>query len=237
MKLSIPTQLKAVLVMIAIFSFAISYNNLHAMAIEMGIPYYLAWFFPLCIDLFLIACSIFILYAEEKCIKESKEGWIFLLSYTVLSIWYNVLHSPPEFWYQVGFAICPISLCVSLHLFIKVVKHEMGGCPVPVAPTEKEDSPIDTPQFVNCKCHEDSSPLQPYHECVVENDSPSCDLSSVTVELEPEPVLTENQMKVYEVFMNNPTITNMAEISRMTGLSYKTIVKHKKTLEGMGMIS
>jgi len=125
MNTSIPNQLKAVLILIAVFSFAISYNNLHEMAIQMGIPHYLAWFFPLCIDLFLIACSIFILYAEERCPEESREGWIFLITYTVLSIWYNVLHSPPEFWYQVGFAICPISLCVSLHLFIKVVKHEM----------------------------------------------------------------------------------------------------------------
>ena len=150
-KLSIPLQLKAVLVLIAVFSFAISYNNLHAMAIEMGIPYYLAWFFPLCVDLFLIACSIFILYAEEKCPEEAREGWAFLGVYTILSIWYNVLHSPPEFWYQVGFAICPISLCVSLHLFIKVVKHERKE-PIepsiePVEPTEEPSTELNEVQL------------------------------------------------------------------------------------------
>lgn len=114
------------------------------MALEMGIPVYLAWFFPLCIDMFLIACSIFILYADEKCPEEAKEGWIFLIGYTALSIWYNVLHSPAEFWYQVGFAICPVSLCVSLHIFIKVVKHERRTSTEPsIEPVEPKKNTVE----------------------------------------------------------------------------------------------
>lgn len=215
MKLSIPTQLKIVLVMIAIFSFAISYNNLHAMAIEMGIPYYLAWFFPLCIDLFLIACSIFILYAEEKCPGESREGWLFLITYTVLSIWYNVLHSPHEFWYQVGFAICPISLCVSLHLFIKVVKHEMGGCKpeiVEVKPTES--------------CGAQIEEIKP-----IESEQPIEEAS----EPEHEPELTEQQKRVLDVFKSESDIS-MAEAGRRLEMSYKTVKKYKDQLIEMGML-
>jgi len=210
MNTSIPAQLKSVLILIAVFSFAISYNNLHEMAIQMGIPHYLAWFFPLCIDLFLIACSIFILYAEEKCPGESREGWIFLISYTVLSIWYNVLHSPPEFWYQVGFAICPVSLCVSLHLFIKVVKHEMGSVKVDV---KNEEMPPDftVPQVTMSE--------EDFEENTITE----------------QPTLTSNQQKVLDVFKED-TKMSMAEACRRTGLSFKTVKGHKNTLEEMGMV-
>jgi hypothetical protein len=213
MKFSIPTQLKAVLVLIAMFSFAISYNNLHAMALEMGIPYYLAWFFPLCIDLFLIACSIFILYAEENCPGESREGWVFLISYTVLSIWYNVLHSPPEFWYQVGFAICPISLCVSLHLFIKVVKHEMGSCPVKDEETEPEHTKEEEDMY---EYFMEEEPTQEVIKLTPPKNDP----------------LTENQVKVLQCFKNNPGVS-WTKAVEITGLSYKTVKSNYEKVKEM----
>ena len=219
MKLSIPVQLKAVLVMIAIFSFVISYNNLHAMAIQMGIPYYLAWFFPLCIDLFLIACSIFILYAEEKQITESREGWFFLITYTILSIWYNVLHSPPEFWYQVGFAICPISLCVSLHLFIKVIKHEMEE-PKNELKNEPKKEIVEVVNVEPCNTIEPEIVNVEHEQTIVE---------------EKKYELTEQQKKVLDVFKSESDIS-MAEAGRRLDMSYKTVKKYKDQLIEMGML-
>lgn len=218
---SIPLQLQGVLVLIALFSFAISYNNLHDMALEMGIPHYLAWFFPFCIDAFLLACSIFILYAEEKGINP-VEGWVFLLTYTALSIIFNVIHSPDVFWYQVGYSACPISLCISLHLFVKVTKHEM------IHDEVKED--ID-------KIDEESEfkmqPLQPYHEVEFPFKSEPCDLSGIKIE--PEPELTEQQKKVLDVFKSESDIS-MAEAGRRLDMSYKTVKKYKDQLIEMGML-
>jgi hypothetical protein len=217
---SIPLQLQAVLVLIAVFSFAISYNNLHDMALEMGIPHYLAWFFPFCIDAFLLACSIFILYAEEKGISPI-EGWAFLLVYTGLSIIFNVIHSPDVFWYQVGYSACPISLCISLHLFVKITKQEMVRGEV-----KEEKQQIEGSSIHVCEADDTQEP-----------EPVTCE-SAVTLEetIEPIPELSENRQKVLEAFMNSPEMS-MAEACRQTGLSFKTVKAHYNALKEIGLLS
>jgi len=203
---SIPLQLQGILVLIALFSFAISYNNLHDMALEMGIPSYLAWFFPFCIDAFLLACSIFILYAEEKQISPI-EAWAFLLVYTVLSIVFNVIHSPDVFWYQVGYSACPISLCISLHLFVKVIKHEMVHevkVTVPVLTCEKKIEHVEERPV--------SEPLVEYKQAKK----------------------SERLEAVREYYQLNPRSTYV-DATKATGISYKTLKAYKEEIDAEEM--
>lgn len=225
MKLPNLTQIiQGVVIFIAAGSFIISYNNLHESALMMGIPPLLAIVFPLTIDMFLLAATLAILYAGQKCGDRASslvtEGWFFLIVYTVASIAFNIHMAPDDWWSRAGFAMCPVGLCIALHFLMRILEIEMGGCPAPAAPPEEEESPIPV-----CES-----------EVTQEPEPVPCE-SAVTLE-EPEPIpeMTENRQKVYEVFMNQPE-SSIAEACRQTGLSFKTVKAHYTALKEMGMLS
>jgi len=133
--------IEAVVIMIAVGSFLISYNNLHQSALLAGIPALLAWVFPLTVDAFLVCCSGFILYACQKGVS-GREGWAFLILYTVASIAFNVHMAPPDIWSQLGFAMCPIGLCVALHFLMMILDIEARAViPSPALPGPVEEQP------------------------------------------------------------------------------------------------
>jgi len=115
------------IIVIAASSFFLSYTNLYSFALSIGIPPLHCPLFPICIDFFLIACSLYILYAGENKLDE-REGWAFLITFTIVSIVFNVQQSIADgFWGIVGHATPPISLCISLHIGMKILKHELFG--------------------------------------------------------------------------------------------------------------
>jgi len=231
MKLPNLTQIiESVVIFIAVGSFLISYNNLHESAILMGIPPLLAIVFPLTIDMFLLAATLAILYSGQKCgnnaMSLGREGWLFLVLYTIASIAFNIHMAPDDWWSRAGFAMCPIGLCVALHFLMRILEIEMGGCQ---APSETPEEEKEVPQLPT---------LQPYHEVELEIEPVACDLPSISIDTEkeyPVPELTENQRKVYEAYKEEPGMSK-AEACRRTGLSYKTVSGHYNTLKKMGMI-
>ena len=212
MKLPNLTQvIEIVVIFIAAGSFIISYNNLHESAIEMGIPWPMSFIFPLTIDAFLIICTLFVLYAGQKC-KPTWEGWLFLVLYTIASISFNIHMAPDDWWSRAGFAMCPIGLCIALHFLMRILEIEMGGCPVPVvAPQVIEESPIEG--------IEEEPPVM-----VVQVEDNRAHIP-----------ITENQRKVLEAYKEEPGVSK-AEACRRTGLSYKTVSAHYTALKEMGMI-
>lgn len=213
--------IEIVVIFIAAGSFIISYNNLHESAVEMGIPWPMSFIFPLTIDAFLIICTLFVLYAGQKC-KPTWEGWIFLVLYTFASIAFNIHMAPDDWWSRAGFAMCPIGLCIALHFLMRILETEMGGCQVAaVCPEEMKE---EIPQL---------PVLQPYHEVELAIESEACDLSGVKIE--PVTELTENQRKVLDAYKDDPGVSK-AEACRRTGLSYKTVSAHYNALKEMGMI-
>ena len=230
MKLPNLTQIiESVVIFIAAGSFIISYNNLHESALEMGIPPLMAIIFPLTIDAFLLVATLAVLYAGQHDGAKTLgyEGWLFLVLYTVASIAFNIHMAPDDNWSRAGFAMCPIGLCIALHFLMRILEIEMRGCPA--APPVVEGSPIASQS-------DDEDDTQNYIVVTEAQINDMDALSSIeSVRLEPEPALTDNQRRVYEVFMNNPTIS-MAEAGRQTGLSYKTVIRHKNALKEMDMI-
>lgn len=209
--------IQSVVIFIAAGSFLISYNNLHESAIEMGIPALLAIVFPLTIDLFLLAATLAILYAGQKCgnraISLVREGWLFLVLYTFASIAFNIHMAPDDWWSRAGFAMCPIGLCIALHFLMRILEIEMGGCNpeiVEVKPTES--------------CSAQIEEIKP-----IESEQP------IEEEIKQEQKLTEQQKKVLDCFKSESDIS-MAEAGRRLDMSYKTVKKYKDQLIEMGML-
>jgi len=220
--------IEVVVIFIAAGSFVISYNNLHQSAIEMGIPYPMNYIFPLTIDAFLIICTLYVLYAGQRC-KPAWEGWIFLILYTAASIAFNIHMAPDDNWSKAGFAMCPVGLCIALHFLMRILEIEMGGCPVPVAPPEKEESAIAEPPII---VEEEIQNCVEVTEKQLDDMNELCKIQSADLI---EQNLTANQMKVLEVYTADKDISK-AEACRRTGLSYKTVSGHYNTLKELGMI-
>ncbi|HWQ66279.1 MAG TPA: DUF2637 domain-containing protein [Methanospirillum sp.] len=113
---------------IASSSFILSYVNLTAAAIQAGIPDSLAWMWPLCIDSFISMGAVFILQSNLNR-EPSWQGWGVLISFTVASGAFNIVHSPPDFWSQVAHVIPPVAQCVSLELLMIRIKRDLMTSP------------------------------------------------------------------------------------------------------------
>lgn len=145
---------------IIISSFALSFTNLNEAAIEAGVPTYLSPLFPLSVDLFLLVSSIFILRANLVG-ERAIQGWSVLLLFTVISVVFNVVHSPAGIMSRSLHAVPPIALCISMELFMLVIKGDIKRhivtifgdkpSPVPTAPSTEVLEPssiIDIPSAV-----------------------------------------------------------------------------------------
>jgi len=105
-------------------AFVLSYANLVETAIEAGISPLLAPMWPVCLDAFLLAGSLFILRANLLG-ETPTPGWAVLLVFTGVSTAFNVYHSPADFAARAAHAVPPIALCVSLELLMMILKSDL----------------------------------------------------------------------------------------------------------------
>lgn len=132
----------AIVALIISTSFVLSYSNLAETAIEAGISPLLAPMWPVCLDAFLLAGSLFILRANL--VQESASpGWAVLLVFTGVSTLFNVYHSPQNIFAQAAHAVPPIALCISLELLMMILKSDL----MREAP-KKENEPENIPEKV-----------------------------------------------------------------------------------------
>ena len=105
-------------------AFVLSYANLVETAIEAGISPLLAPMWPVCLDAFLLAGSLFILRANLLG-ETPTPGWGVLLVFTGVSTAFNVYHSPENLVARAAHAVPPIALCVSLELLMMILKSDL----------------------------------------------------------------------------------------------------------------
>ncbi len=108
-------------------AFALSFNNLNETALEAGIPAMLSPLWPLSLDLFLLAGSIYILRANLTD-ESSTPGWTVLMVFTAVSTAFNVAHSPDGILSRSAHAVPPIALCVSLELLMMILRSDLQRC-------------------------------------------------------------------------------------------------------------
>jgi len=103
--------------LVALGSFALSYNALRDMAIRNGIEGTLSYVWPLLIDLALIVFSLSVVNSYLQS-ETTKKQWALVGVYTVATIGFNVAHAPSSFQAQIVAAIAPISLFFSFELLM-----------------------------------------------------------------------------------------------------------------------
>lgn len=141
---SIPDLTGLAVLIIAGCAFALSFFNLQAAALEAGISPWLSWLWPLTVDALLIAGSLMILRSNLR--NESPwVGWMVLLSFTLVSTIFNVLHSPADVISQAAHAVPPVALCVSIELLMMCIKSDLKVQPVQPMSTP---APMSTPDKI-----------------------------------------------------------------------------------------
>jgi hypothetical protein len=106
---------------------------------------------PVCLDAFLLAGSLFILRANL--LGESpRPGWWVLLTFTGVSTAFNVYHSPENLVARAAHAVPPIALCVSLELLMMILKSDLTRETkveeVTVEPSPNTIEPVEEPEEV-----------------------------------------------------------------------------------------
>lgn len=132
-------------------AFVLSYANLVETAIEAGISPLLAPMWPVCLDAFLLAGSLFILRANLLG-ETPTPGWAVLLVFTGVSTAFNVYHSPEHLVARAAHAVPPIALCVSLELLMMILKSDLTRETkvegVAVEPSPNTIEPVKEPEEV-----------------------------------------------------------------------------------------
>ncbi len=109
---------------ICVSSFALSFMNLADAAKTAGIPDGWTMLWPLGIDTFIVMGSLFILQASIQ--RESTlEGWAVVGIFTIISIGFNIAHSPSDYLSRAAHGVPPVALCWSLHLLMVRLKRDL----------------------------------------------------------------------------------------------------------------
>ena len=169
---SIPDLIFLVVITTTISSFALSFVNLQAAAIESGINTWLSFLWPVCIDAVLIAGSLMILRSSLR--NESPVvGWLVLLGFTIVSTGFNILHSPEEITSRLAHAVPPISLCVSIEILMLIIRSDLKRtAPAPVHDPVTDPSPVQvsSPEPIPTVQQEEDEPCTPIGVQVVSDD-------------------------------------------------------------------
>lgn len=111
------TPLAAALVLfIAACGFLLSYDALHAYAVDNGITRF-AWMWPLVIDGFMIVISLSILAASYYQ-EPVRYLWVLAILATGVSIAFNVAHAPATFAGRAVATVAPVALFLAFEVFI-----------------------------------------------------------------------------------------------------------------------
>jgi hypothetical protein len=115
----ISLSIGALVVLIAVSSFALSYVNLRQVAISAGIPESLAFLWPILLDAFLVVGSLVILRSN---LEQSPvwPGWMVLITFTGVSTVFNIIESKGGI-AMAAHAVPPVALCISLELLMRTI--------------------------------------------------------------------------------------------------------------------
>lgn len=111
----------ALVFLVALGSFALSYTALRDMAARNGIDGTLSYIWPLLIDLALIVFSLSVVNSYLQS-ENTKKQWALVGIYTIATIGFNIAHAPNNLQAQVVAAIAPVSLFFSFELLMSQLR-------------------------------------------------------------------------------------------------------------------
>lgn len=120
----IPDATGVLAILIMACAFLLSFANLQAGAVQAGISPFLSWAWPVCIDALLIAGSLMILRSSLRQ-ESTRFGWLVVVTFTGVSIGFNIAHSPEDFISRAAHAVPPITLMVSIEMFTMIIRSDL----------------------------------------------------------------------------------------------------------------
>jgi hypothetical protein len=135
-------------VALALAGFAMSYDALHSLAREQGVPTPLAWLWPLVVDGFIIVASLSVVRAVADT-RRASYPWILVLAFSAVSVAFNVVHAAPTLVARLVAAIPPAALVLSFELLMRQLRAALrpgtGALPA-VTPHPAVDACAVTPE-------------------------------------------------------------------------------------------
>lgn len=117
------TPLTASLVfLIALFGFVLSYDALHAYAVDNGVLETISWMWPLVIDGFMLVISLSILLASLRQ-EPTRYLWMLAITATGVSVAFNVAHAPATLQGRAVAVVAPVALFLAFEVFIGQVRN------------------------------------------------------------------------------------------------------------------
>lgn len=110
------------ILLIAIGSFALSYNNLHQTALTHGVGSNLAYIWPLLIDFALVVFSLAVVQSNLNN-EPAYRRWLMVALYTIATIAFNVYHAPANIAAQIVAVVAPVTLFLSFETLMAMLKN------------------------------------------------------------------------------------------------------------------
>jgi hypothetical protein len=110
---------------LAVAGFAMSYDALHSLALTQGVPAPLAWMWPLIVDGFIVVASLSVVRAVATS-RRARYPWLLVLTFSTISIAFNVVHATPTVVARFVAAIPPTALVLSFELLMRQLRQQLG---------------------------------------------------------------------------------------------------------------
>ena len=115
---------------LAVAGFAMSYDALHSLALTQGVPPALAWMWPLVVDGFIVIASLSVVRAVADG-RRAGYPWLLVLTFSTISVAFNVVHAAPTLVARFVAAIPPTALVLSFELLMRQLRHQLTTNPAP----------------------------------------------------------------------------------------------------------
>jgi hypothetical protein len=115
---------------LAVGGFAMSYDALHSLALTQGVPAPLAWMWPLVVDGFIVVASLSVVRAVADG-RRAGYPWLLVLTFSTISVAFNVVHAAPTLVARFVAAIPPAALVLSFELLMRQLRQQLRTNPAP----------------------------------------------------------------------------------------------------------
>lgn len=114
----------ALVFLLALGAFVLSYAALWEIALTYGLPPRLAWIWPLLIDFALIVFSLAVVRASLRG-ERTFWPWLLVAIYTLTTVTFNIIHAPNQLIAQIIAVVAPVSLFLSFETLMGMLKSEV----------------------------------------------------------------------------------------------------------------
>ena len=114
-----------------------SYDALHSLAVEQGVPAPLAWLWPLVVDGFIVVASLSVVRAVADR-RHAAYPWLLVLAFSSISVAFNVVHAAPTVVARFVAAIPPTALVLSFELLMRQLRQQLSTNPAPSRGTDPQ---------------------------------------------------------------------------------------------------